>query len=202
MSRGKIDDGYFSPLLDRNTTIPTSRSDIYNTMHPQQDEIHLKIYQGEARLIKDNKKIGEIKVPGLRERAGQKSPGMIEVRFSYDMNGILEVDVTVVESGKKFTTVIEQRPGTLSAAQVAEAIKLLAPLKIHPRDLLPNRARVERANRIYAELIGPARDQLDYLVGSFEAALNAQDVEAIKISGATLDSFLRQFFEFEGENQE
>ena len=201
LTPGKVESGYFSPLLDRNTTIPVSRCDTYNTMHAQQDEIQLKIYQGEGRLVKDNKKIGEIRVDGLQAKSGQKFPGMVEVRFSYDMNGILEVEVTVMESGKKFTKVIEQRPGTLSPQEIREAIELLAPLKVHPRDLLPNRARIERANRVYAELLGPARDQLAYLVENFEGALAAQDPEAIKISGATLDSFLRQFFRLEGEAQ-
>jgi molecular chaperone HscC len=165
------EEGYFAPILDRNTTVPTSRSSLFSTMHPEQDEVHLKVYQGEGRLVKDNRRIGEVRVRGLRAREGQRMPGTVEVRFSYDMNGILEVEATVISTGKKTSKVIEQRPGTLSPEEIRAAVARLAPLKTHPRDKLLNRARIERANRVYTELTGPARERLAYLVEEFEEAL-------------------------------
>lgn len=193
--------GYFAPLIDRNTTVPVSRSNIFTTLYPQQDTLELKVFQGEARMTRENQKIGQLTIHGLMHRPHQQRPGEVDVRFSYDMNGILEVEVTILSNQQKRTLVIEQRPGTMNATEIEQAIRRLQPLKHHPRDLLPNRARLERASRIYAELVGPARIHLDQLTAQFEAALDSQDPLLIKQSGAVLDSFLRGFYEFEGETQ-
>ncbi len=201
ISASRIEEGFFSPIIDRNTTIPTSRSDIYSTLGPEQDEIHLSIFQGEARLTKENQKIGEIKISGLKARPGQTQPGTIEVRFSYDMNGILEVDVTVLATGKIYSKVIEQRPGTLTPAEVQDALNKLIPLKIRPRDLLPNRARIERAHRLFTELIGPAREQLDQALSRFEVALDSRDEHDTQIATKILDGILKEYYLLEGEAQ-
>ena len=152
-------------------------------------------------MTKDNQKIGSLNVTGLRHMPGQQRPGEVDIRFSYDMNGILEVEVTVLSSGQKRNLVIEQRPGSLSRREIEEAIARLQPLKFHARDLLPNRARLERVNRVFAELVGPARDHLTAVADQFEAALETQNPEEIKRASAVLDSFLRGFFEHEGERQ-
>ncbi|MCW1883706.1 Hsp70 family protein [Luteolibacter flavescens] len=198
---GRPEAGYFAPIIDRNTTVPVSRSRVFNTMHPQQEFVEVEVFQGEARMTKDNQRIGQVTVAGLRHQPGQKRPGEVDIRFSYDMNGILEVEVTVLSSGQKKRLVIEQRPGSLSKMEIEEAIARMQPLKLHPRDLLPNRARLERANRVFAELVGPARDHLNAVTDRFEAALESQDAQAIKEAAAVLDTFLRGFFEHEGERQ-
>ena len=201
-SQGRQEPGYFSPIIDRNSVVPTSKLQTYNTFHPHQDEIDVKVYQGESRLTKDNQRIGALRVTGLRQRPGQEQPGLADIRFSYDMNGILEVEVTALSSGKKQSLVIEQRPGTLSKKEMAAALERLKPLKFHPRDLLPNRARLERASRVYTELLGPAREQLNFLVDQFEAALATQSDPDIKMTAASLDSFLKPFFKLERESLE
>jgi molecular chaperone HscC len=198
---GGIDKGYFAPIIDRNTTVPASRSQVFSTMHPEQEQIRIEVFQGEARMTRDNQRIGEVTVHGLRHFPGQNRPGEVDVRFSYDMNGILEVEVTVLSNGQKKRLVIEQRPGALSKREIEEAIARMQPLKMHPRDMLPNRARLERVNRVYAELVGPARDHLNAVADRFEFALESQDPQLIKEASAVLDSFLRGFFEHEGERQ-
>jgi molecular chaperone HscC len=191
--------GFFAPIIERNTTVPVSRSDSFHATHPDQDQIELKIYQGEGRMVRDNTQLGTITVRGVKPRDGKREPGEVEVRFTYDMNGILEVDVTVQHSGKRHSLVIEQRPGQLSREQVAEALRRLAPLKAHPRDLLPNRARIERAERLFGELSGAARAALSARLDDFEAALASQEPHRIQESAAVLDSFLRGFYQEEGE---
>jgi molecular chaperone HscC len=193
----QVQDGYFSPIIDRNTTVPLSRSERFNTLHPDQDEIFLKVYQGESRLVRENQRIGEIRVKGLKHRSGQKDPGVIEVRFSYDMNGILEVEVTILHNGKKVSEVFEQRPGTLSKTDIAEAIARLQPLKTHPRDILPNRARLERANRLWSDVKGEEREVLSMLIDHFERALASQDNNRIREAAEELDSFLKPYFQNE-----
>jgi molecular chaperone HscC len=196
---GQQASGYFSPIIERNTTVPVSRSDLFHATHPDQDEILLKIFQGEGRMTSDNTALGTLRVTKVKPRDGSRDPGAIEVRFTYDMNGILEVDVTVLHNQKHFSTVIEQRPGALTPDQIAVALKRLAPLKSHPRDLLPNRARLERADRVFGELTGTARAALTQFIDDFEAALSSQDPQRIQESAAVLDSFLKNFYRDEGE---
>lgn len=198
---GRIQPGFFSPIIERNTTVPVSRVQPYSTLHPEQDGIVIEIFQGENRLTADNARLGELRVHGLAARPGQERPGEIEVRFTYDMNGILEVEVHVLETGAKHTHVIESRPGALTPAQLAEAIRRMAPLKRHPRDLPPNRARLERARRLWADLSGHAREALNGHLDDFEAALESQEPERIATAGAMLDSFMGHFYNDEGEHQ-
>ncbi len=202
LGNGRQEPGFFAPIIDRNTTIPVSRSRLFHTFSPQQDRMEIMIFQGEARLTCDNREIGRLAIPrGLRHQPGQKRGGEVDVRFSYDMNGILEVEVTILATGEKRSSVIEQRPGCLSRGEIEEAIARLQPLKLHPRDLLPHRARLERAGRVYAELVGPAREHLNAVTDGFEAALESQNDLAIKQAAAVLDSFLRDFFLQEREQR-
>lgn len=201
LAPGHREAGYYTPILDRNVPVPVSRSEPIQTIHPEQDLIVLGIYQGESRRVSENTKLGELRIPGLRSRPGQRHPGEIEVRFTYDANGLLEVDVTVLETGKVYSKLIESRPGMLSPAQRDEALRRLAPLKAHPRNMLVNRARLERASRAYAELTGDARDVLSNAMDRFEGALHAQDVEAIGFTAAALDQLLSGLFKGEDERQ-
>ncbi|OYW87058.1 MAG: hypothetical protein B7Z22_05320 [Hyphomonas sp. 32-62-5] len=191
---GHVQPGYFDPILDRNTTVPVSRSRTYCTMHPQQDEALLKVYQGESRLTKDNHLIGQVRIPGLRSTPGQEKGGVFDVRFTYDMNGILEVEVTILSTQKKLTEVFEQRPGTMSREQIAEALRKLTPIKVHPREAPANRARLERAQRLFAELVGLLRESLSHELDSFEAALATQDPKLIATAAERLDAFMRPYF--------
>lgn len=191
---GRVEDGFFSPIIDRNTTLPVSRSQTYSTLHPEQDVLLLQVFQGESRMVAENLKIGQVRVTGMKHRPGQKKPGSVDVRFTYDMNGILEVEVTVQHSGMKLSEVFEQRPGTLNKAQIDEAVRLLQPLKIHPREFPVNRARLERANRLFTELRGDLRERLTWLVDNFEAALHSQNATRIQETGRELESFMMPFF--------
>ncbi|MBP7949488.1 MAG: Hsp70 family protein [Verrucomicrobiales bacterium] len=199
---GHHETGYFEPLIDRNTAVPVSRSKLMSTLHPQQEELRIQIFQGESRMVAENQKIGEVLLKGLRHKPGQKMPGTVDVRFTYDMNGLLEVEVTILSSGRKVAKVFQQRPGTMTEDEIAEAIARLAPIKTHPRDNLQNRSRLERANRLYAELIGDLRHSLSELIDRFEAALTAQDRDRISQSGEELDSFMAPFFTAEEEGRE
>lgn len=194
---GRAEAGFFSPIIDRNTTVPISRSGHYNTLYPSQDEIVLQVYQGEGRMVKDNQRIGQIRIPGLKHQVGQTNPGVVDVRFSYDMNGILEVQVTILHDGQVLKEVFEQRPGSMTKEQVAEAIRRLEPLKVHPRETPLSRARLERANRLFGELRGELRDQLTFYADKFEAALLTQEPAQIRESGEELDSFMLPFFKDE-----
>ena len=168
---GAIESGIFSPIIERNTTVPVSRVNWYETMEANQREIRMGIYQGEARRVADNVRIGELKVPMPRGPAGQP----IEVRFSYDINGLLEVDVTVPGSGATHNLVIADPEDVVSPKELERRRAALAALKQHPRDAEPNRAVLARAERLWENALGFERDEIGRLIRSFQAALATQD---------------------------
>jgi molecular chaperone HscC len=168
--------GLFSPILERGTVIPASRVERFQTMGDMQREIRIEVYQGEHSLCRDNTKLGEYQVKVPPKPAGEES---IDVRFTYDLNGILEVETTIVSTGKREVLVIEKSPGRMTAAQVKAAREAMARLKLHPRDALPNTTALARADALYVELSGPAREELGHAIAMFRAALESQDEKEI-----------------------
>jgi molecular chaperone HscC len=169
--------GLFSPILERGTVIPASRVERFFTMGDQQREIRIEVYQGEHSHCRDNTKLGEYHVRGLSPRAAGEEA--VDVRFTYDLNGILEVETTIVSSGKKEALVIEKSPGRMTAAQIKAAREAMARLKMHPRDALPNATALARADALYVELSGPVREELGHAIALFRAALETQDEKEI-----------------------
>lgn len=104
----------------------------------------------------------------------------MDIRFSYDLNGILEVETTVVSTGKKATLVIEEQPGKLSNAELERAIRRLQKLKFHPREALPNLTAVARAEALYVELTGEPRRVLGAALAQIRLALESQDPRVIQ----------------------
>ena len=184
---GAIENGIFSPIIERNTTVPVSRVNIYETMQPNQREIVLGIYQGEARRVAENVRIGELKVPMPRGPAGQP----IEVRFSYDINGLLEVDVKVLGSGDAHNLVIADPEDQIGSKELERRRAALAALKQHPRDAEANRTALARAERMWESALGYERDEIGRLIHGFQSALVTQDVrmadQARKELAAALD---------------
>jgi molecular chaperone HscC len=186
----ELRDGYFLPVIHRNTTIPVSRVEPVATLHPNQTEIVVKIYQGESRRVEDNLLLGEFTVKGIpRGPAGQA----VDIRFTYDLNGVLEVEATVVETRQKTTHVITRYARGLSADQIARAIRAMEKLKTHPREESGNRLLLRRAERIFKELGRDQRDILSRLLDGFEEALSLRDAEAIERHRVVLSNFLDQF---------
>lgn len=198
-ANGNIVDGYFEPIVERNTTVPVSCAKVFQTFSSQQDKIDLEIYQGEARQTKDNHLLGKLAVTGLRRPNPELAS--IEVRFTYDMSGLLEVDVTVLHSGARFHATIEERPGTLSKAQIADIRARLQPLRIASRDRPQHRARLERASRAFARLVGPERAALAACLDAFEQALATDRPDEIEPAAAQLDALLASLPFEEGEWQ-
>ena len=167
---------YFLPIINRNTTIPVSRVDRVQTISPNQTKIDVHVYQGEGRMIKDNLKIGSFEASGIPPGpSGQE----IDVRFTYDLNGVLEVEATIVKTGKKISHVITQHAKSLTPMDIKRAIEQMQTYKHHPRDELVNQAVLRRAERIYKELPLQQRDQLGDMIDGFEGVLQSQDKQAI-----------------------
>ncbi len=189
----EVRNGYFLPVINRNTTIPVSRVDRVSTMYANQTEIKIKVYQGESRRTKDNLLLGEFAVKGIpRGPAGQE----VDLRLTYDLNGVLEVEATVVNTQKKTGLVIAKHAQGLNEDEIAQAIQAMQHLKTHPREETVNRFLLKRAERVYRELPLMERERLADLMDGFEAALEMrEDEDVLNRFRLEIEVFLNQYEE-------
>ncbi len=180
-------DGYYLPVIHRNTTIPVSRVQAVATVEPNQVEVTVNIFQGEGRRVDDNLPLGRFAVRGIpRGPAGQG----IEIRFTYDLNGVLEVEATIQATGARFTHVVAPQARGLSPAEVDRAVRAMQGLKTHPREEAANRYLLRRAERCFGQVDARTRQALDGLLDGFEAALGLSDEPAIAMHREALERFL------------
>jgi molecular chaperone HscC len=109
------------------------------------------------------------------------------------VSGLLEVDVTVLSTGKKASLVIDKLAGDLSEGDIKAALAKMARLKIHPRDEAANRHLFARIEAAYAMARAEQRDWVKQMLVALELALEAQDKPALAALRAELHSQLDQF---------
>lgn len=185
--------GIFAPIIERNTVIPTSKVHTFSPMNDQQNKVQFNIYQGEARLTRDNIKLGELTVSLPASYRGKATQLPIEVRFSYDINGLLEVDIDMADSDKHYNLVIQNGAKQLSDDEIQRSKDRLSSLKVHPRDQAQNRSLLARAERLYAQRLGFEREQLARLIGWYENILDGQNPQQIRQANTDLGQSLEQF---------
>jgi molecular chaperone HscC len=160
------------------------------TVRDQQQKLSIRIFQGEARLTADNVALGAFELDVPLKPAAQAGA---DVRFTYDINGVLEVEATAFPDGVKRSLVIEDNPGVMSAEQIAERLAALSALKIHPRDQLENRTLLTRADRVYEETLGDHRQYLAAHIARFQSLLERQNAEEIARARSELSALLNRF---------
>ena len=145
--------GVFTRLIDRNTTIPTKKSQVFSTAEDNQSAVTIKVSQGEREMAADNKMLGQFDLTGIP--AAPRGVPQIEVTFDIDANGIVSVSAKDKATGKEQNIKIQARSG-LSEADIERMVK----------DAEANSA-ADKARRETVE----ARNQLDALVHSTEKTL-------------------------------
>lgn len=183
LGNGRYEEGYFLPIIERNSPIPISKVRTLYTVADNQRHMLVNIYQGERRRVADNIKLGEIEIDIPKGAAGEHP---VDVRYTYDINGLLEVEVTIVSTGEVKSLVIENTPGLLSEEEIEERLKILSSLKIHPREKTENRLLVARGERLYEESLGSKRLYISQLLQGFESVLETQDSKLIEEASKNL----------------
>jgi len=181
--------GRMLPVIERNTVIPASRVQTVSPSRDFQRAATVRVFQGEARLVRDNIALGEFDLPLAPRRREEQS---IEVRFTYDVNGILEVSAKAEADGATRRIVIRHGPDAPSPEEAEERLAALAAIKLHPREAAANRLLLARGERLFEEALGPARAALGEAIGAFEAALAGQDPGTIEAAAARLAEALRR----------
>lgn len=170
---GRVVGGLFSPIIDRGTVLPASRVETFRTMADGQREIEVEVYQGEHSLCADNQRLGSYWVKGIPAApAGEQA---VDVRFTYDLNGILEVDTTILATKTTRSLVLDRSAGRMSSSDIERARQQMKHLKFHPREALPNVTAIARAEAVLINLIGLERAALLECLHAFRVALEIQD---------------------------
>ncbi|MFM0173417.1 molecular chaperone HscC [Paraburkholderia sediminicola] len=182
--------GHFLPIIERNTIVPVSRMQRIFTVRDRQQMLSIKVFQGEARLTTDNVALGEFTLEVPLKAAGEAGA---DVRFTYDINGVLEVEATAFPGGVKRAMVIEENPGVMTPEEIRERLAALSALKIHPRDQLENRTLLTRADRVYEETLGDHRQYLAAHIARFQALIERQNADEIAQARGELNALLDRF---------
>lgn len=165
---------YMYPIVPRNTVLPCSIVRRFYTSRDNQEILEVDVLQGEQIYADENLSLNTMR---LSVPKGPKGKESIDVRFTYDINGILLVDVTVVSTGEKISKVVSQN---VSAEDMQKKIKELEELKVHPKDISENRLIMEKMVSLYEEVPIYLRENISSMIAGFERILEEQNPRKIK----------------------
>ena len=175
-----------SPIIPRNNTLPSSIQRSYSASHDNQTGITLEIYQGENIHPDENLFIGELKLSCPPCKRNEK---ICDVKMTYDINGILIVDVTTTD-GAKATKAFRSNSSVLSEDEIDRMrSKMEASMLIRPEDE-KYKALIARAERVYEQSYVESRSIIATHLMNFRAALERQDIIRVRETYKALSDLL------------
>ena len=169
LNRAEESRDLMSPIIERNSVLPTSKEGTYYTARDNQRSLDIKVYQGENRYCDDNTYLGHVEIAVPPAPRGEQ---YVRVRFTYDINGLLEVDV-VAKDGQTGRLVLQG--SGMTEEEVEQRLRELEGLKMHPRDQEGPRTLIARGERLYAMTVGQMRDQVAYMLDWYQMQLSTQE---------------------------
>lgn len=180
----------YSPIIQRNSTVPVSRTKTYVTVYDYQKKIKFGIFQGENRLVDNNLCIDEIEIDVPPNKAGRESAS---VTFTYDVNSLLEVIVKSNSTGEIVKKIIRSSDVDISEEEAEKRFAELEYLKLPPREKEKNKLVLFRAEQLYEELLGMEREQMGYNISVFEGILENGEPEEIDAAREQMKAILDQY---------
>ena len=187
--------GVFTRIIDRNTTIPTKKTQVFSTAADNQTQVNIKVYQGEREMCLDNKFLGQFDLVGLPP--SPRGVPQIEVAFDIDANSIMKVSAKDQATGKD-TSIVIQPSGGLNKYEIENMIKKAEEMKaddekkresIDVKNQLDNnlynaeKTLSEHKESISQELV----DEITNVIAETRQVMEGGDVDAMKEAKDKLD---------------
>ena len=180
----------YSPIIQRNTTVPVSKTREYCTVSDYQKKIKIGVYQGENRLVDNNLMIDDIEIDVPANKAGRES---ISVTFTYDVNSLLEVILKSKSTGEVVKKIIRSTECDISEEEAIKRFEELEYLKLPPMEQEENKLVLFKAEELYEELMGEEREILGYNISVFEGILERGEDEEIEAAREEMKKYLDRY---------
>lgn len=188
--------GIMTKMIDRNTTIPTSKTEIYSTAADNQTSVEINVLQGERELARDNKSLGKFQLTGIP--AARRGVPQIEVTFDIDANGIVKVSAKDKGTGKEQQITISGS----TALSDDEVDRMVKDAEAHAEEDKKQKEEVEvrnqtdslcysteqTLNELGDKVSADVKSKAETAIADAKKALEGSDVEAIKAAGESLQS--------------
>ena len=188
--------GVMTKMIDRNTTIPTSKTEVYSTAADNQTSVEINVLQGERELARDNKSLGKFQLTGIP--AARRGVPQIEVTFDIDANGIVKVTAKDKGTGKEQQITISGS----TALSDDEVDRMVKDAEAHAEEDKKQKEEVEVRNQadslVYSteqtlnelgdKVNADLKSKTEAAIADAKKALEGTDVEAIKSSSEALQS--------------
>ncbi|MEF2854700.1 MAG: molecular chaperone DnaK [Collinsella sp.] len=188
--------GIMTKMIDRNTTIPTSKTEVYSTAADNQTSVEINVLQGERELARDNKSLGKFQLTGIP--AARRGVPQIEVTFDIDANGIVKVSARDKGTGKEQQITISGS----TALSDDEVDRMVKDAEAHAEEDKKQKEEVEvrnqtdslcysteqTLNELGDKVSADVKSKAEAAIADAKKALEGSDVEAIKAAGESLQS--------------
>ncbi len=186
--------GVMTKMIDRNTTIPTSKTEVYSTAADNQTSVEINVLQGEREFARDNKSLGKFQLTGIP--AARRGVPQIEVTFDIDANGIVKVTAKDKGTGKEQQITISGS----TALSDDEVDRMVKDAEAHAEEDKKQKDEIEVRNQTDSLCYGaeqtlkdlgdkvPAdqKSEVEAAIADAKKALEGTDIEAIKAAGEKL----------------
>ena len=188
--------GIMTKMIDRNTTIPTSKTEVYSTAADNQTSVEINVLQGERELARDNKSLGKFQLTGIP--AARRGVPQIEVTFDIDANGIVKVSAKDKGTGKEQQITISGS----TALSDDEVDRMVKDAEAHAEEDKKQKEEVEvrnqtdslcysteqTLNELGDKVSADVKSKAEAAIADAKKALEGSDVDAIKAAGESLQS--------------